>query len=83
MREGETTQFCCSVISSKGGDRPHLLFLKNIYLFVSLLLFFWTALGLCCSKQASSSEMSRGCSLVALCRLLIVVVALAVEQGSR
>ena len=46
-----------------------------------LLSFFLTVLGIRCYSQAFSSSVSRGYSLAAVRRLLIVVVSLTEEHG--
>ena len=42
---------------------------------ISLSLFFWAALGLCCCRQAFSSCSERGLLFVAVCGLLIAVAS--------
>ena len=45
------------------------------------LYLFWAVLGFCCCACFSLVVASRGPSLVAMCRLLIAVASLVLEQG--
>ena len=46
------------------------------------IFFFFIALGLCCYVGIPPVSVSRGYSLVAMCRLLILVASLVSEPGA-
>ena len=56
---------------------------KYIFLFLKILFFniFLAVLGLCCCAGFSLVMASGGCSLGAVCRLLIAVASLVMEHG--
>ena len=51
-----------------------------IYTYIYIFFFFLTVLGLRCCAGFSPVGASRGCSLVAVCRLLTVVAPLVAER---
>ena len=59
----------------------YFIYIKSKLIKKKLFLKFYFVLGPCCSMGFSLVVESRGYALVAVCRFLIVVASLAVEQG--